>query len=114
VFDDSVSTLSLTHNDFDEDPPSTSLTTSSSLVPTTTLKCGLSDIEMGSTIDSHKNMDVTTSTVSNLLKNVVKHVQRVHEKLGHVDLKFIFKFKFHGKVVCANLSSKFLKVYRQV
>ncbi len=40
---------------------------------------------------------------------LAKHVQRVHEKLGHVDLKRIFKFKCHGKVVCANLPSKFLK-----
>jgi hypothetical protein len=53
--------------------------------------------------------------LSTLLKNaaLAKHVQQVHEKLGHVDLKRIFKFKRHGKVVCANLSTKFLKAYRQ-
>jgi hypothetical protein len=84
-------------------------------VSTTSRKRGLSDIEMGSTIDAHKSTDGATSTVSTLLKNaaLAKHVQRVHEKLGHVDLKRIFKFKRHGKVVCANLPSKFLKAYRQ-
>ena len=71
---------------------------------TTSRKRGLSDIEMGSTIDAQdarKNTDGETSAVGTLLKNAAlsKHVQRVHEKLGHVDLKRIFKFKRHGKVV---------------
>ncbi len=101
-----------TDNDFGEEPPAASLATPSSSVPTTTRKRGLSDIEMGSTRDAHKSTDGATSTVSTLLKNaaLAKHVQRVHEKLGHVDLKRIFKFKRHGKVVCSNLPSKFLKV----
>ena len=100
--------------------PAASLATPSSSVSTASRKRGLSeaDIEMGSTIDAqdaHKNTDGATSAVSMLLKNaaLAKHVQRVHEKLGHVDLKRIFKFKRHGKVVCANLPSKFLKAYRQ-
>jgi hypothetical protein len=104
-----------TDNDVGEEPPAASLATPSSSVPTTTRKRGLSDIEMGSTMDAHKSTDGATSTVSTLLKNaaLAKHVQQVHEKLGHVDLKRIFKFKRHGKVVCANLPSKFLKAYRQ-
>jgi hypothetical protein len=73
---------------------------------------------MGSTTDAqdaHKNTHDTTSAVSTLLKDaaLTKHVQRVHEKLGHVDLKRIFKFKRHGKVVCANLPPRFLKTYRK-
>jgi hypothetical protein len=79
-FDDSVLNVA-TDNDFGEEPPPASLVTSSSSVPTTTRKCGFSDIEMVSTMDDHKITDDTTSTVSTLLKNVVstKHVQRVHE-----------------------------------
>jgi hypothetical protein len=78
----------------------------------------LSDIEMGSTTDAQdatKNTHGATSAVSTLLKDaaLAKHVQRVHEKLGHVDLKRIFKFKRHGKVVCANLPPRFLKAYRK-
>jgi hypothetical protein len=113
-FDGSVLYVA-TDNDFDEQPPASSLTTPSSSVPTTTRKRGLSDIKMGSTMDAHKSTDDTTSTVSTLLKNaaLAKHVNRVHENLGHVDLKRIFKFKSHGKVVCANLPSKFLKAYWQ-
>jgi hypothetical protein len=113
-FDGSVLNVA-TDNDFDEEPPVSSLTTPSSSVPTTTRKCGLSDIKIGSTMDAHKSTDDTTSTVSTLLKNatLAKHVNRVHEKLGRVDLKRIFKFKRHGKVVCANLPSKFLKAYWQ-
>ncbi len=92
--------------------PSASLATPSSSVSATSRKRTLSDIDMGSKIDAqdaHKNTDGATSAVSTLLKNaaLAKHVQRVHEKLGR--LKRIFKFKSHGKVVCANLPSRFLK-----
>ena len=116
-FDGSVLNVA-TDDDFGEEPPAASLATPSSSVPTTTRKRTLSDIEMGSTIDAqdaHKNTHGATSAVSKVLKNaaLAKHVQRVHEKLGHVDLKRIFKFKRHGKVVCANLPPRFLKEYRQ-
>jgi hypothetical protein len=113
-FDDSVLNVA-TDNDFGEESPASSLATPSSSVTTTTRKRGLSDIEMGSTMDAHKSTDAATSTVSTLLKNadLGKHVHRVHENLGNVDPKRTFKFKRHGKVVCANLSSKFLKAYRQ-
>jgi hypothetical protein len=112
--DDSVFNVATTEISGKELPPA-SLASPSSSVSTTSLKRGLSDIEMGSTIDAHKSTDDATSTVSTLLKNaaLATHVQRVHEKLGHVDLKRIFKFKCHSKVVCANLSSKFLKAHRQ-
>jgi hypothetical protein len=65
--------------------------------------------------DPLKTTDAATSAVRTLLKSaaLTKQVQRVHEKLGHIDLKRIFKFKRHSKVVCANLPSKFLKAYRQ-
>jgi hypothetical protein len=101
-----------------EELAATSNDTPFSSVSTTSRKRGLSDIEMGSTIDAQdarKNTDGETSAVGTLLKNAAlsKHVQRVHEKLGHVDLKRISKFKRHGKVLCANLPSKFLKAYRQ-
>ena len=59
--------------------PAASLVTPSSSVSTTSRKRGLSDIEMGFTIDAqdaHKNTDGATSAVSTLLKNVAltKHV----------------------------------------
>jgi hypothetical protein len=60
---------------------------------------------------SAASLATPTSSVS--ITALAKHVQRVREKPGHVDLKRIFMFKRHGKVVCANLSSKFLKPYRQ-
>ena len=44
-----------TDNDVGEEPPAASLATPSSSVPTTTRKRGLSDIEMGSTMDAHKS-----------------------------------------------------------
>jgi hypothetical protein len=107
-----------TDDDLGEEPPAASLATPSSSVPTTTRKRMLSDIEMGSTTDASdadKNTHDATSAVSTLLKDaaLVKHVQRVHEELGHVDLKRIFKFKRHGKIVCANLPPSFLKAYHK-
>jgi hypothetical protein len=107
-----------TDDDLGEELPAASLATPSSSVPTTTRKRMLSDIEMGSTTDAQdadKNTHGATCAVSTLLKDaaLAKHVQRVHEKLGHVDLKRIFKFKRLGKIVCANLPPRFLKAYRK-
>jgi hypothetical protein len=67
-FDGSVLNVA-TDDDFGEEPPAASLATPSSSVPTTTRKRTLSDeCRLGKT-----------------------HIQRVHENLGHVDLKRIFK-----------------------
>jgi hypothetical protein len=114
-----------TADDIGEEPSATQPATASSKAPTTSHKCGLPDIDTDPTIDAPdsqlaladlpKTADAATSAVRTLLKSaaLTKQVQSVHEKLGHVDLKRIFKFKHHGKVVCANLPSKFLRVYRQ-
>jgi hypothetical protein len=36
-----------------------------------------------------------------------------HRKCGHANLKALFKFKRHGKVIASRLPSKFLRDYRK-